>query len=221
MRGGHFPRRGSTQPSGKHEFLPRGREIGSRGSPIRRETSLRPPFRADIAFSSLGHRRLREVSGMTDIGRSVRRPTFWFASATAFIVAAAYPVALAIQCESREAERWMQNDVAFTVYVLWLFPLVVGLLVTSIFPGIRRHLAASNRRILDTIAFVLVLAALVVVVTDVGRVDTDQLPVAAEPALLRGRDAMQFDAAVRLPLRKADAPLVVTRFLTDDANNTA
>ena len=158
---------------------------------------------------------------MTDIGRSVRRPTFWFASAAAFIVAAAYPVALAIQCESREAERWMQNDVAFTVYVLWLFPLVVGLLVTSIFPGIRRHLAASNRRILDAIAFVLVLAALVVVVTDVGRVDTDQLPVAAEPALLRGRDAMQFDAAVRLPLRKAYAALLDTRFVNDEAKNRA
>src|SRR5258708_9191492 len=137
---------------------------------------------------------------MTDIGRSVRRPMFWFASAAAFIVAAAYPVALAIQCESREAERWIQNDVAFTVYVLWLFPLVVGLLVTSIFPGIRRHLAASNRRILDAIAFVLVLAALVVVVTDVGRVDTGQLPVAAEPGLLPRTAPVTVHAAVPLPV---------------------
>ena len=155
------------------------------------------------------------------IGRSVRRPTFWVASVAAFVIAAAYPVALWVQCEPREAQRWIQNDIAFTVYVLWLFPLVVGLLVVSIFPGIRRHLGVRNRRILDVIAVVLVLAGLMVVATDVGRLDTDQLPVAVEPALLRGSEAMKLDASVRLPLRKQYAALLDTRFVNDEAKNKA
>lgn len=158
---------------------------------------------------------------MAPVLRSLRRPKFWIAAGVAFALAALYPLSLALQCTAADAQRWIQNDIAFTVFLLWLFPLVVGLVTTSVLPGVRRLLAPKSRRIVDGLSIILVMAALTVGVVDVWRADDDAKPIAAEPALLRIPEAMTFDATARGPLRMRYAALLEQRFLNEEAENQA
>ncbi len=158
---------------------------------------------------------------MTTIAGSVRLPRFWLVAAATFAVAALYPLALALHCNIHDAARWIQNDVAFSVFVLWLFPLVTGLLWVSIWPGVRRQLSERARPVFSLMACVLAACSLVVVASDVVRVDQHDEPMIVEPALLRGADAMRADVLTRAPLRDSYARLLDQKFANDEAKNNA
>src|SRR5436305_11337263 len=118
---------------------------------------------------------------MTSVAGSVRLPTFWTVVGISFAVGALYPVALGFEWDFANAARWFQNDVAYSIFVLWVFPLIAGLLWVSILPGVWQHLSASARHLSNGVLVVLCACSLVVVASDAARTDDKNKPMLIEP----------------------------------------
>lgn len=140
---------------------------------------------------------------------SLRRSTFWKTSIPVFFLAALYPLTLIWQCGWTHAQHWLNNDVAFTIFVLWVFPLIVGLTSSALLPGIRRQSSTRLRRILYGTATLLLIAATIVVLRDVVRLDPEtKQPLAPEPMHVPGIDAIVTDEQLRAPLRKQYSAMI-------------
>lgn len=154
---------------------------------------------------------------MTRVTQSLRQPSFWKVAAATFALAALYPVVLTWQCGWAQAARWAKNDIAFTVFVLWIFPLITGLLATSLLPGVWHYSTPAIRRALLPVGGLLVIASVIVVHGDISRVDNDDLIVPPEPVVVRGTQAVLLDDELRKPLRDAYREVLErVRYLKED-----
>jgi len=148
---------------------------------------------------------------MAGVIRSVRLLSFWGMSIAAFVVVATYPLSLSMAHPARFSD-WLRNDLAFSVFGLWVLPLLFGLVVSSIVPSIYRALEGRDRKMFLIAAIALIVCGLVVAVTDLDRkmqLNSDEaIPALAEPVMFAAADPVALDAASRRVLRAGLAALI-------------
>jgi hypothetical protein len=142
---------------------------------------------------------------------NLRSLSFWGSVVVVFLIVVSYPAALGFAHPTRFSE-WLRNDLAFSVFGLWILPLLFGLVASVVLPSVHRALPGRDRQVFVGLTALLVGCGIVVAVADLERTmeinGVKSIPALAEPVMFATSEAFDLDGTSRSVLRPSLAALL-------------